>query len=311
MSGIFGIYEPGRELSRELLLPMLDAHVVPGESAHDLRGAQSTALGVSRRWNFQQLAVVGHLTVAADADLVDVASLAQTLALPANAASNMPVAELIARLYLSKGADFLKVLHGAFSIALWDAAAERLILAIDRMGIKSLYYRRETNRVLFASRISGIRATQEASPQVNSGAVLQFLLFSAIPAPLTSDTGTEKLRPGTSVTFSVQGVAEHQYWDFDYAESDDRSVSRWSGELRDAMRHAVHRHLEGCPQPATGCYLSGGTDSSSVVAFASEVHRPVHSFSIAFQEADRKSTRLNSSHMSISYAVFCLKKKHM
>src|SRR4051812_49928040 len=27
-------------------------------------------------------------------------------------------------------------------------------------------------------------------------------------------------------------------------------------------------------------------------------------------EADRKSTRLNSSHMSISYAVFCLKKKN-
>src|SRR5690242_21138873 len=27
------------------------------------------------------------------------------------------------------------------------------------------------------------------------------------------------------------------------------------------------------------------------------------------RRADRKSTRLNSSHMSISYAVFCLKKK--
>src|SRR5207249_8632616 len=27
------------------------------------------------------------------------------------------------------------------------------------------------------------------------------------------------------------------------------------------------------------------------------------------READRKSTRLNSSHVSISYAVFCLKKK--
>src|SRR5690242_21459671 len=27
------------------------------------------------------------------------------------------------------------------------------------------------------------------------------------------------------------------------------------------------------------------------------------------REVDRKSTRLNSSHMSISYAVFCLKKK--
>src|SRR5690242_9370958 len=29
-----------------------------------------------------------------------------------------------------------------------------------------------------------------------------------------------------------------------------------------------------------------------------------------FTESDRKSTRLNSSHMSISYAVFCLKKKN-
>src|SRR5690242_21065476 len=28
-----------------------------------------------------------------------------------------------------------------------------------------------------------------------------------------------------------------------------------------------------------------------------------------FDLSDRKSTRLNSSHMSISYAVFCLKKK--
>src|SRR5690242_20919207 len=28
-------------------------------------------------------------------------------------------------------------------------------------------------------------------------------------------------------------------------------------------------------------------------------------------ERDRKSTRLNSSHMSISYAVFCLKKKKL
>src|SRR5437868_15203952 len=30
---------------------------------------------------------------------------------------------------------------------------------------------------------------------------------------------------------------------------------------------------------------------------------------IIAQLADRKSTRLNSSHVSISYAVFCLKKK--
>src|SRR2546430_9210808 len=32
--------------------------------------------------------------------------------------------------------------------------------------------------------------------------------------------------------------------------------------------------------------------------------------SVGRDAADRKSTRLNSSHSQISYAVFCLKKKH-
>src|SRR5690606_42068586 len=32
-------------------------------------------------------------------------------------------------------------------------------------------------------------------------------------------------------------------------------------------------------------------------------------YSNVFKELDRKSTRLNSSHVKISYAVFCLKKK--
>src|SRR5947207_9949646 len=35
----------------------------------------------------------------------------------------------------------------------------------------------------------------------------------------------------------------------------------------------------------------------------------VHFFNGAAEHADRKSTRLNSSHTVISYAVFCLKKK--
>src|SRR5438477_2678658 len=35
----------------------------------------------------------------------------------------------------------------------------------------------------------------------------------------------------------------------------------------------------------------------------------VKGFAIGAVISDRKSTRLNSSHMSISYAVFCLKKK--
>src|SRR3712207_8104073 len=35
----------------------------------------------------------------------------------------------------------------------------------------------------------------------------------------------------------------------------------------------------------------------------------IHPFESEIRDLDRKSTRLNSSHANISYAVFCLKKK--
>jgi len=285
MSGVFGICEPGRELSRELLGPMRRAQALAEETQNDLYASTSVALGVARRWNFQQLSTNQGIAVAADADLVDTQAIAEELSLPAHALTEIPVAHLLTLLYLKKGPEFLGLLHGAFALALWDENNKRLLLAIDRMGIRSLYWRREDNRLLFASRIAAVRAAQQAAPAANPAAILQFLLFSAVPAPLTSDLGTNKLRPGTSIMFSSNGLVEHQYWDFEYPESENRSVAYWSRELREALRGAVHRQLEGCDQSSSGCYLSGGTDSSSVVAFASEVHKPAQSFTIAFEEA--------------------------
>src|SRR3712207_8628838 len=58
--------------------------------------------------------------------------------------------------------------------------------------------------------------------------------------------------------------------------------------------HDVHVH------PRQGGQLAGATGDGEAVAVA---HRG------AEVVGDRKSTRLNSSHANISYAVFCLKKK--
>src|SRR5687768_17816985 len=55
---------------------------------------------------------------------------------------------------------------------------------------------------------------------------------------------------------------------------------------------------------------AGGTDAGvedAVEARVTRLHRPVAQFLVI---EDRKSTRLNSSHGYISYAVFCLKKKN-
>src|SRR5699024_12084592 len=51
--------------------------------------------------------------------------------------------------------------------------------------------------------------------------------------------------------------------------------------------------------------ISGGKENEYYRNRRSRFHR----FQLYFSHVDRKSTRLNSSHVSISYAVFCLKKK--
>lgn len=285
MSGICGILEPGRELSTRVLVPMLDALTLSGETGREVLSARSVALGVARRWGFQQAATVDGVSVVADADLVDFKPIADALSLTIPAVQSMTGAELIARLYRARGLELLELLQGGFSFALWDEKTQRLCLAIDRIGVKSLYWRREGAKLLFASRAGAVRVMQEEPIEVNPEAVLQFVLFSAIPAPMSSDRGTQKLRPGVCLVVEGQKIIERQYWDIEYPENESSDIEHWSRELREGMRAAVHRHLEGWGQESTGCYLSGGTDSSSVVAFTSEVHHPAQSFSIAFEEA--------------------------
>src|SRR5688572_31535045 len=57
---------------------------------------------------------------------------------------------------------------------------------------------------------------------------------------------------------------------------------------------------------ALDCVVQGETFHFDIVAMQSA--RALLDYSVA-QRLDRKSTRLNSSHSQISYAVFCLKKK--
>src|SRR5256885_15910775 len=56
--------------------------------------------------------------------------------------------------------------------------------------------------------------------------------------------------------------------------------------------------------------IVGGVESDGFVAGADDgLHRRKDRLGRAERDRDRKSTRLNSSHLVISYAVFCLKKK--
>src|SRR5207249_12280473 len=85
--------------------------------------------------------------------------------------------------------------------------------------------------------------------------------------------------------------------------------TRRSSDLALVLQHRPYRSQEsGVLHPDARSHRKGGVES---VAPWEEpfVHAPRGLLPFRLRREDRKSTRLNSSHVSISYAVFCLKKK--
>jgi asparagine synthase (glutamine-hydrolysing) len=287
---------------------MLSALSLPGESSSASVRSQGAAMGVARRWEFQQVASTDGLLVAADADLTNLALLRSEVR-SSGASGVQSVADVLVALYRLHGDAFVEKLEGGFSIVLWDSAKRRLLLALDRMGIKSLYWRLENGRMLFASRVGAIRAVQDGAAEANRAAILQFLLFSVVPAPLSVYVGTHRLEPGRLLIFENGRVVHKQYWDIDYVEDSEIGESACAEGVRDAIRSSVLRTAAGCSPESTGAFLSGGTDSSSVVAFLTEWSAPVNSFTIFFGEGQYNEieyARTTAHHFKTRHFEQCL-----
>jgi len=282
MSGICGFSQTGAGATQVRLDAMMAACSLPGESGCEGLAGNSIALGVSRRWPYQQICRIFGVQIAVDADLYNLEELSNILVREGIDAAQMSLAETLASLYLLRGPDFVKHLQGAFSVAIWDERRQELLVAVDRFGFKTLYWSLDGDRLLFASRVGAVRAAQKVSPEVNPAAITQFLLFSAVPAPLSIYKGIERLSPGFLLIFRDCKVATRRYWDLEYPEDHSHNEKYWARELREEMRAAVHRHLVDSSAQMTGAYLSGGTDSSSVVAFTADRFKPANSFSISF-----------------------------
>src|SRR3954470_17214302 len=83
--------------------------------------------------------------------------------------------EVLVHLYEERGLSFVEALRGMFAIALWDAAARRVILARDPFGIKPLYYRVARGVLSFASELGALARQPGFSPRIDHDALASFL----------------------------------------------------------------------------------------------------------------------------------------
>jgi asparagine synthase (glutamine-hydrolysing) len=198
--------------------------------------------------------------------------------------------EVIVHLYEERGAACVESLRGMFAFAVWDERARSLLIARDRVGIKPLYYGEVGGRLLFASELKALLELPEIERALNWTALGHMFAFLTTPRAESIVRGVHKLEPGTVLTASERGVRVSRYWDLKWEPDYARSEAELAAELRGRLEESVRLHL--VSDVPLGAFLSGGIDSSSVVATMARLSpRPVKTFSIGFAEEDYDELR--------------------
>lgn len=193
--------------------------------------------------------------------------------------------EAIVHLYEEYGEECIGKLRGMFAIAIWDSRKRTVLLARDRVGKKPLFYAADPKRILFGSELKALLAADGLPRDMDSQALCDYFSFGYVPAPKTIYRAVRKVMPGHYLVASAAGVRETVYWDLSFASVEERSEEEWCEQLRHELCEATRLRL--MSDVPLGAFLSGGVDSSSIVATMSRLmQRPVTTCSIGFKEAD-------------------------
>jgi asparagine synthase (glutamine-hydrolysing) len=190
----------------------------------------------------------------------------------------------------------LQATVGMFALALWDKQTNTLTLARDRIGEKPLYYGWQNGAFLFGSELKALRAHLAFVGKTDWHAASTFLRLNYIPAPHSIYQGIFKLMPGTYLQLKPADIAQKTlpapvaYWSLAQATLQGEQ-NPFKGSFNDAVdalevlvRQAVQ--LQSVADVPVGAFLSGGIDSSTVVAMMqSATTSKVTSFSIGMPDA--------------------------
>ena len=216
-------------------------------------------------------------------------------------------AEVVLHLYEEKGEACVHDLSGMFAFAIWDSRDQKLFLARDPLGIKPLYYSMQGNTFWFASEPRAIAQATGNDEGMDPDALLSFLTFLYIPCPHTPYRGIRKLSPGCWMELQNGNLSLHRYWrpSATEIEMDERDLQ---DEVRRRIFRAVSREL--VSDVPLGAFLSGGIDSSAIVAaMAEHLETPVRTFCIGFphshpsyderEKAQRVATAFGTDHREL------------
>ena len=290
MCGIYGILQlDGQPASRDLVARMgrVSVHRGPDDEGMHVDGA--CAIGM-RRLSIIDLAgghqplssEDGTLWLVCNGEIYNFRELRRDLEAKGHRFKTGSDCETLIHLYAQHGDAFVERLNGMYAFALWDARRRRLLLGRDRLGIKPLYIHDDGKRIVFASEAKAIVALPGVDTDLDPAALQSYLQLGYVPAPQSIFRGIEKLPPASLLAIEDGRRTASRYWQVPGAVDRALTEDEWIDRVRARLEESVRMQM--VSDVPIGAFLSGGIDSSCVVAFmARHSDRPVKTYSIGFE----------------------------
>ncbi len=212
--------------------------------------------------------------------------------------------ETIIHLYEDYGLNLFGYLRGMYAFALWDSAAERLVLAVDHIGMKPLYLHERDSRLFFASEVKALLADPAAPRELNLDVVDTYLSFGYMIGAETLFKGVRRLPPGHAYIVEKGSTRLHPFWEFGdrrggsetlpYKAANDGLIFQ---EGRDLLADSVRLHLRS--DVPLGLFLSGGVDSAAMLALMSqEAGGRVQTYTVGYDTATPDNELLHARRIA-------------
>src|SRR5215211_3929712 len=223
----------------------------------------------------------GSVIVVMNGEIYNFGELRRRLEARGHRFSTASDTEVLVHLYEDCGPALVQELRGMFAFALWDRNKRRLLLARDRVGKKPLYWFERDGRLTFASELAALLEDPRIPRRPDAQAIDAYLSLLYVPHPLSAIEGVRKLSPASTLVWEDGHVQTERYWHLDYSREDPASRDEQRERILEHLREAVQLRL--VSERPIGAFLSGGVDSSLVVALMAQLSSgPVKTFSIGF-----------------------------
>jgi asparagine synthase (glutamine-hydrolysing) len=194
--------------------------------------------------------------------------------------------EVIVNLYAEYQEKCLGHLRGMFAFVIWDTQKKVLFGARDRFGIKPFHYYIDNQKFVWGSEIKSILTSSDIDKTTSLEALDYYFAYGYTPREQSIYQNIKKLKPGHyfyCYPLEDNKISIEKYWDINFQPDYSKSEDYWKEKIYTTLEEAVKLRMRS--DVPLGAFLSGGIDSSTVVALmARNSYQPIKTFSIGFKE---------------------------